>query len=77
MKVDVSLFAFLAKYGPGGREHFSVDLEDGTTVGQLIDRLSFPSDIKLLAVINGQAGKKTQRLEDGDEVFIFTPVAGG
>jgi len=77
MKVDVSLFAFLAKYGPEGREHFSVDLADGTTVGQLIDRFSFPSDIKLLAVINGQAGKNTQRLEDGDDVFLFTPVAGG
>lgn len=77
MKVDVSLFAFLANYGPGGREHFSADLEDGTTVGQLIDGLSFPSDVRLLAVINGQAGEKTQRLEDGDEVFIFTPVAGG
>ncbi len=77
MKVDVSLFAFLAEYGPEGREHFSVDLEDGTTVGQLIDRLSFPSNIRLLAVINGQAGNKIQRLKDGDEVFIFTPVAGG
>ena len=77
MKVDVSLFAFLAEYGPEGREHFSVDLDDGTTVGQLIDRLSFPSNIRLLAVINGQAGNKTQRLKDGDEVFIFTPVAGG
>ncbi len=77
MKVDVSLVAFLAEYGPEGREHFSVDLEDGTTVGQLIDRLSFPSNIRLLAVINGQAGNKTQRLKDGDEVFIFTPVAGG
>ena len=77
MKVDVSLFAFLANYGPGGREHFSVDLEDGTPVGQLIDQLSFPSDVRLLAVINGQARKKTQRLEDGDEVVVFTPVAGG
>ena len=77
MKVDVSLFAFLANYGPGGREHFSVDLEDGTPVGQLIDQLSFPSDVRLLAVINGQARKKTQRLEDGDEVFVFAPVAGG
>ena len=77
MKVDVRLFAFLAKYGPGGREHFSVDLEDGATVGQLIDRFAFPSDVRLLAVVNGQAGEQTQRLEDGDEVFIFTPVAGG
>ena len=77
MKVDISLFAYLAKYGPEGREHFSVDLEDGTTVGQLIDRLSLPSDVRLLAAINGQAGNKTQRLKDGDEVFIFTPVAGG
>ena len=29
------------------------------------------------AVINGQQGKKSSRLFDGDEVWLMSPVCGG
>ena len=77
MKVEVSLFAFLAAYGPEGCRSFFVELEDGGEVRRLLDKLSLPVDLKLMLVVNGQAADAKQRLEDGDEVFIFTPVAGG
>ena len=30
-----------------------------------------------IAVINGQQGKKSSRLSDGDEVWLMSPVCGG
>lgn len=77
MRIAVELFGFLADYGPEGRKAFPLELEDGATTGWLIGKLAMPPDLQLMVLINGQRVDAGHPLNDGDEVFIFSPVAGG
>ena len=77
MKIKVELFGFLADYGPEGKDEFQVDLDGEATVGQLMERIAFPSDVPLLVLVNGQRVEVSCSLKEGDEVFVFSPVAGG
>lgn len=76
MRITVELFGFPAGYGPGGRGAFPLELDTGDTVGRLIERLTSPDD-PLMILINGQRADASRLLNDGDEVFIFIPAAGG
>ena len=77
MRITVELFGFLADYGPGGRKAFPLEIDGGATAGRLIERLALPSDVWLMVLINGQRVDTGYPLNDGDEVFIFTPAEGG
>ena len=77
MRITVDLFGFLADYGPEGRRAFPLEIDYGATAGWLIGKLALPPDLQLMVLINGQRVDTGHRLDDGDEVFIFSPVAGG
>lgn len=77
MKIEVELFGFLANYSPEGKGKFQIDFDGAATVDRLMERLTLPSDITLMVLINGQRVDTGHPLNDGDEVFIFSPVAGG
>ena len=79
MKIDVQLFASLGRYAPSGdgtapRE---VSLEEGATVGTLLDRLGVPTEVVKLVFVNGVHATGRTALHDGDRVGVFPPVAGG
>jgi sulfur carrier protein ThiS len=66
---------------PRGRE--SLDLPDGFSLQDLLDRLAIPDRLAQMVLVNGvqserdRAARAVQRLEEGDSVAIFPPVAGG
>ena len=79
MKIDVQLFASLGRYAPSGdgtapRE---VSLEEGATVGSLLERLGIPPEVVKLVFVNGVHATGGTALHDGDRVGVFPPVAGG
>ena len=77
MKVNVQLLGYLAKYSPTGKEIFTQDLDAGATIGRLLEKISFPPDLEKMVLVNGHRPNEATRLADGDEVFIFSPAAGG
>lgn len=77
MSVRVQLFAYLSKFSPTGQEKFRLELEPEATVGSLIARLKIPSDFEKMVLVNGRQANPSVRLEEGDDVFIFPPAAGG
>ncbi len=77
MRITVELFGFLADYGPGGRRAFPLEIDGKATVGRLIERLALPPNVWLMVLINGQRMDNGHPLNDGDEIFIFTPAEGG
>jgi molybdopterin converting factor small subunit len=73
--IDLKLFATLATRIPSNAAEFAI--EDGMTVGRLIERLDIsPSEAKLIFV-NGVRKELNTVLRGGERVGIFPPVGGG
>lgn len=79
IRVKVKLFATLRRYYPelGVGEGIDLELPEGATVGQLVQRLGLPSDHVRVVFVNGIARDDSHPLADGDEIGVFPPVGGG
>jgi molybdopterin converting factor small subunit len=77
MKVQISMYATLKQYAPGGRGNFELNLIAGATVKTLIDRLKIPQNAQKVILINGRLAKDTTQLADADKITIFPPIEGG
>ena len=79
MKVEVNLYATLARYLPNKVRQGShmMELSDGTTVGELLQQLQIPPEEAKLAFVNGVHAGVDVVLREGNRVGIFPPVGGG
>jgi molybdopterin converting factor small subunit len=79
VKIEVQLFATLAAYRPAGApgDGVTLDVEPGTTVGQVVEWLRIPADVEYLTVVNGHDAPAGQVLTDDDVLSMFPPLAGG
>lgn len=79
MRVHVKLFASLCRYfsnaAPG--VPFQMEVPEGATVADLVDRLKLPHEEIKLFFVNGRARPMDWSLDAGDEVGIFPLIAGG
>lgn len=74
MKVRVKLFASLRSFGP---DEQVIDFPDGTTIDRVVDLLKIPRTIRLLMIVNGEHRPADHILQDGDDLALFPPIAGG
>jgi molybdopterin converting factor small subunit len=81
MRIAVRLGSGLSRLAGGPR--FEIELADGATVGELLDRVAedrpalstgLPS---VLTVVRGSQVAGNRVLEEGEEVALLIPVAGG
>jgi molybdopterin converting factor small subunit len=79
VQIEVQLFATLARFLPGGARDgtAALDVPDGSTLGDVLRRLAIPSELATVALVNGQEAEAGHRLEAGDVVAVFPPLAGG
>ena len=57
---------------------FEVEIEPGTTVGDLLTPYRIPLDPTSVILVNGHTVENyDQELSDGDQVATFSAVAGG
>jgi sulfur carrier protein ThiS len=54
-----------------------MEVEDGLTLGGLLDKLGIPDSEPKILFVNGIHAQRSQTLKDGDRVSVFPPVAGG
>lgn len=84
MKITFKLFAMLQDYLPQeGRKDNALllDLDDGTTIVQVIERFGLPQKSCHLVLVDGNfvppAERASRALRDGEVLAIWTPIAGG
>ena len=79
MKIEVKLFANFREYLPPGSEKYScfLEMEEGTTVGQVLQKLNIPDSIPLVTLVNGLHRDVGDLLQAGDALSVFPPIAGG
>ncbi len=83
-RITFKLFATLQDYLPAEAKKtnaLTLDLDDGTTVAQLVERFALPLKLVHLVLIDGSfvppADRTGRVLKDGETLAIWPPVAGG
>ena len=79
MQVEVRAFATLRQYLPelGVGEARLVQVEPGTTLGQLCDRLGIPRQEVMLIMRNHVHAQAEDTVQDGDRIAYVPAVGGG
>ena len=80
MKIQLKLFASLTRFLPNPKDAgFSnlVEIEEGTTIEELLDHLKIPREQPKIIFLNGIHAEGTTVLKEGDRLGIFPPLAGG
>jgi len=79
VKVEVRLFATLARYLPKSSDTDSTVLEiaDGSTVADVATVLGIPVELSRIILVNDAETDDSRRLSAGDVVTLFPPLAGG
>ncbi len=72
--VEVKTFATLRSLYPSIP---SFPLEEGDTVGDVMDRMKLPREKVTIIFINNKHGEETSSLYDGDVLGLFPPIGGG
>ena len=76
IRIGVVLQAGLRKYLNGEKER-TVELPADATIGDLVEALGMGEDDVWIIGLNGRLAGRADRLEDGDRVEFYEPVAGG
>lgn len=74
MQIKVKLFATLRE---NREKEMMMDIAQGTTPKEIIDRLNILKEEAAIIMINGKNANPDQVLEDNDTVSIFPPIGGG
>ena len=78
MKIKVKLYTILEKYAKGKvLENNMVILPEDTTLQGLSHYLDIPDDNGIVFLVNDSLKDKEFGLHEGDEVKIFSFIAGG
>ena len=79
MKLEIKLFANFREFLPPGTEKYTcwLELEEGATIGQVLEKLKIPDDIPMITLVNGLHRTFEDRLQPGDVLSVFPPVGGG
>lgn len=77
--LEVVLFATLRKYNPHGKssDPFKMEMPEGSTVEDLLRELKIPPRESKQVFVNSLRQEKEYKLQDGERVAIFPPIAGG
>ncbi len=74
MTVKLKLYGDYLKYGP---EETYVDLTEGATVEDLLNKFSIVERNYIIVLVNLKRAWFDDRVNDGDVVSVFSPVGGG
>ncbi len=79
IEVQVKLYATLRRYCPELKlgQALSVQVPEGTTVGQIVAALGIPPGTVRKAFSRARSVEDDHVLADGDDLALFPPIAGG
>ncbi len=75
LKVNVKLFASVRKFSQ--KDNLEVNIEEGSSVKELLYKIEIPQDAPLLVIVNEYTRGKETPLQDGDTLCLFPIIAGG
>ena len=79
MNLEINLFAYFREFLPrqSGKESCFLEMPEGATIGQVIEKLKIPRSMPIITLVNGIQRESGDILHPGDVLSVFPPVAGG
>lgn len=83
MRLTVKLYATLGDYLPAGSRNNRAEIEvaPGCSVAEALAPFALPARLTHLVLVNGvfvpPAARGTTRLNEGDTLAVWPPIAGG
>jgi sulfur carrier protein ThiS len=79
MKISVKLLTIYRKKLPEETTGNTCTLEvpAGTRVGEVLQQFDIPDDSSSVVLVNGFSPEGNQPLQEGDEVCVYSAMAGG
>ncbi len=74
MHVTIKFFSTLRK---DRFDEKDLELPDGVTAGEIIDRFNIPPTEVTIIFINGRHSGPEAKLAEGDTLALFPPIGGG
>lgn len=74
MNIEVRLFA---TFRQGREKKYFLEVEEGTKLIDIINKLEINKEEVSIALINGIDGRLDRNLNEGDILALFPPVGGG
>lgn len=74
IKVEVRLFAYFRE---GRKKKQIMEVEEGTSISDIIKFLSIEEKEVSIMLLNGMDGLGSREVKDGDVISLFPPVGGG
>ncbi len=79
VKINVVLYATLAKYHPRGEgtKEFILEVPKCTTLAELLNILKVPQEESKQIFVDSLRREPDYQLQNGERAAIFPPIAGG
>ncbi len=74
IKAEIRLFA---TFRENREKKYFLELDEGTSILDILDRLDINREDASLVLLNGIDGDVDRKLKDGDVLSLFPPVGGG
>lgn len=76
LAINIKLYGECKKHAPGDQTDFTLRLEPGATLSDVLHQLSIPQD-SYVSLVNGRRAAQNVTLTEGDTLVVFPPVSGG
>jgi sulfur carrier protein ThiS len=79
IQIHIKLLANYQNYLPpeSERNEFSISVSEETTPESILNLFSIPPIPESVVLINGKTSQPKEKLHEGDEICIFSAMAGG
>lgn len=80
IEVEVFLFATLRRYHPHGgtgSEGLTLSVASNTTLSEIHEALGIPAEEIKMNYVNNLYQEQDYKVQAGDKIAIFPPIAGG
>lgn len=77
MQITIRVTGLLTEYFPAGKGILPVSLTDPATIQDILEQIKVNPELVMTVVVNGQRRELSYLPQDGEEIVLISPLAGG
>lgn len=77
MQIKIRVTGLLTEYFSAGKGELPVYLENPLTVGKILQHIKLNHELVMTIIVSGQRRDLSYVPQDGEEIVLISPLAGG